>query len=420
MADNTSGTRAANLRQLGQNPKTRGKLFAVGAVILIALVFGGMTLFSSSKKTSQQGTGSASMTPPPNVRAVPGTSNSPGYTQLVKDSNSKQFEQHQTQGTSVLPTLTGDTNQGLNDVIGNAPKQPAPQPALPPPPATPQPVEQMPRASQVNGGGNGANEAEIKALANAQQQFDLYVGSWKFKPATNEFTYYAQREKAGSGNGDTAGNGNGGTATNVNATGSALTGTSATDTTSKGPSFVRAGTVVPAVLITPINSDTPGPILAEVTGGPLSGARLIGSFSASESQVVVKFSTLSMVGQPRSFTVQAYAVDQNTSSPGLATDVNHHYLQKYGLLAAAAFVGGYGQAMAAQNTTTVVSPLGGATVTQGQLSNSQIAKAALGQVGDRLANQIQQSSSTLKPTIKVEGPNGQGGVAIGVMFMSDF
>jgi type IV secretory pathway VirB10-like protein len=415
MADNSSNIRAANLRQLGQDPKTRNKLFIVGVVLIAMLVFGALMLLTPSKK-AQQGPSTASVTAPPNVRSVPGTSTSPGYTQLVQKNNDQQFEQHQAQNTSVLPTLTSDSTQGLNDTFNKVqPTPPVQQPLqVPAPPVTPQPTEQMPRASQVNNG--GASDAEIKALANAQQQFDLYVTDWKFKPAGNEFSYYGQHPSDKTG--DKGANDGSGSASNVNATnaGTDSSGSGA----SNGPSFVRAGTVVPAILITPINSDTPGPILAEITSGPLSGARLIGSFSASESQVVVKFSTLSMVGQPRSFTVQAYAVDQNTSSPGLATDVNHHYLQKYGLLAAAAFVGGYGQAVEAQGTTTVVSPLGGATVTQGQLSNSQVAKAAMGQVGDRLANQIQQDSSNIHPTIKVEGAHGQGGVPIGVMFLSDF
>lgn len=422
MADNSSNVRASNIKGLVKNNKTRNPVLIVGGVVLVLVVIGAMNLMTPSKK-AQQGTATASVAPAPNVRSVAGSSNNPNYNKLVEDNNREKFAESAAKNTSTLPTLIGTPNQGAGDPFATTPKPTPVQTTTPPPapPVTPQPELAMPRATQVNGSNNLATEAQVKAYANAQEQFDLYAKAWAFKPAGNEFTYYGQRpekngEQGGTPSAGAQGAGAGGA---VGASGNS-TASAATAGASKGPSFARAGTVVPAVLITPINSDTPGPILAEITSGPLSGARLIGTFSASENQVVVQFNTLSMVGQPKSFSIQAYAVDQTTASPGLATDVNHHYMKKYGLLAAAAFVSGYGQAIANQNTTTVLSPLGGATVTQGELSNSQISKAALGQVGQRIGTQVQQDSSQTRPTIKVEGAHGQGGVPIGILFLSDF
>ena len=57
---------------------------------------------------------------------------------------------------------------------------------------------------------------------------------------------------------------------------------------------------------------------------------------------------------------------------------------------------------------------------QGQLDSGQIAKVALGNVGAKIGNQIDRDSSNVRPTIKVENGHGQGGVPIGVMFLSDF
>lgn len=420
MADNSSSARAANIRALGQNTKTRNRVFIVGLIILAMLVFAVMAVMSPSKKA---GPGNASVSPPPNIRSVAGTSTSKDYTKLVTETNEKKFDQAQANNASTLPTLTG-TSQTLSDPFATvAPTSPKPsdpvQPVVTPQPVTPQPVQPIPTASQVTASGNDPTAS--RAYNNAEQQFGLYVASWKFKAPTNEFGYYGQRpkeDKGGTGEKSGIGGAMGGTASASTAA-DASVGTGS-EGVKKGPTFVRAGTVVPAVLITPINSDTPGPILAEVTSGPLAGARLIGTFSASEKQVVVQFSTLSMVGQPKSFSVQAYAVDQATSSPGLATDVNNHYMKKYGLLAASAFLGGYGQAISQQGTTTVIGPLGGATVSQGQLDNAQITKAALGNVGDRIGSQIQQDSTQTRPTIKVEGAHGQGGVPIGILFLSDF
>ena len=118
--------------------------------------------------------------------------------------------------------------------------------------------------------------------------------------------------------------------------------------------------------------------------------------------------------------VLGHAAQDPAAQQALATSVNHHYLLKYGLLAAAEFVSGYGQAVAQQGTTTVVSPLGGATVTNPGLSNSQIAKAALGQVGSHIGSEIQSESSQMRPTIKVQGAHGEGGIPIGLLFTSDF
>lgn len=411
MADPTSNSRTSNLRNLGKNGKTRSRLFIVGLGVLAMIVFGAMMVLSPSKKAAQ-GQGTANLARAPDVPAVPGASDSPNYTHLVETTNQKQFQQAQAQNATTLPTLTGSTDRALSDPFAtvSAPK-PIQEAAPPPPvvvpnPSQQKPVDNLPRANAVAGVDNSA------AVTSAQKQFDLYAGSWQVAPAANEFSYYGQKLQKADATGG-AQSGGGAASGSTGATNGAATNNGA-------PSFVRAGTVVPAVLITPINSDTPGPILAEITAGPLQGARLIGHFSATENQVVVEFSTLSMVGQPKSFHVDAFAVDQETSSPGLATDVNHHYLKKYGLMAAAAFVGGYGQAVANQGTTTVVSPLGGTTVVQGQLDSSQISKVALGNVGAKIGNEIDRDSSSVRPTIKVENGHGQGGVPIGLMFLSDF
>lgn len=420
MADSTSTSRMANLRAL--NSKARTRIFIVGLGLLGMMVFGAMMVLSPSKKAAQ-GAASASLSSTPDVPAVPGASDSQNYTRLVEKTNQKQFQQAQVQGTTTLPTLTGPGDQGLTDPFATVTAPKPIQDTVPPPPppaATPpansaqsRPQESLPRANQVETADNS------QAMTSAQKQFDLYVRSWQLPAPTSEFQHYGQqdtRKTAGApgtepGSATPVAQSSGGTS-------SAVAGSPAGQ--NSGPSFVRAGTVVPAVLITPINSDTPGPLLAEITAGPLQGARLIGHFTATESQVVVEFTTLSMVGQPRSFRVDAFAVNQETSSPGLATDVNHHYLKKYGLMAAAAFMGGYGQAVANQGTTTVVSPLGGATVTQGQLNSSQITKVALGNVGAKIGTQIDRTSGEVRPTIKVENGHGQGGVPIGLMFLSDF
>lgn len=410
-----------NTKALLRNKGSRNRiLWAFGVVAL--MVVGGLYFGFSGHKKVAAPPASASVTPPPQVKSIPGTSTDLDYQKLQAQKNQQAFEQAEQTHSSAIPVLTGSVPAASDPMskVKNPPANPAPNTLQPinPVAATPPPINPIPKSTEING--SSAGNSRQQQYANAEKQFNTYLTAFKLKPGTSEFSYYGKPNvnKGGAGlNADDAAASStaAATGTNGNAANSA-----STKGTAKAATFVRAGTVIPAVLITPVNSDTPGPVLAEITSGPLAGARVLGSFRASTSQVVLTFTQISMLNQPSSFKIQAYAVDANTSSPGLATSVNHHYLMKYGLLAAAEFVSGYGQAVAQQGTTTVVSPLGGATVTNPGLSNSQIAKAALGQVGNRIGSQIQSESSQMRPTIKVQGAHGEGGIPIGLLFTSDF
>ena len=61
------------------------------------------------------------------------------------------------------------------------------------------------------------------------------------------------------------------------------------------------------------------------------------------------------------FDIDAVAVDPATTSPGLATDVDHHWLTRVILPGAASFIKGIAEAYAEQENTVVVT---GETVTQ--------------------------------------------------------
>ncbi len=447
------------------NPRARSSVFATAFVIVVVLVVSVMLMFSSHKKASQAAADNSTVSEVPQVKSVAGTSQSGVYNDLVGRSNQTGYQQAVKANASDVPTLRGPGSGSLSDAMGDnppsprLPKDPTVIPVVQPPqPDTVVPVAQPPtRASVTN-----TDESSRNASANAQKQMDMYLSAWKLTPGVNEFPYYGKRQQAaaGSGPGATAAGQSEGSAIASAASGvrtaqsvygsygapasgsgqaglgqpglgqpgsgqseSGQSGSKASaesgSAAQKGPLFVRAGTVIPAMLITPVNSDTPGPVLAEITSGPLAGTRVLGTFQASLNQVVLSFSTISGPLFQHSFQIQAFAVDADTSSPGLATDVNHHYLAKYGMLAAAAFVSGYGQAIANQGSSTIIGPFG-ATVTQSPLSTKQVAESAFGNVGSAIGQQVQQESSQIKPTIKVSGADGRGGIPIGLLFMSDF
>ena len=127
------------------------------------------------------------------------------------------------------------------------------------------------------------------------------------------------------------------------------------------------GTIVYATMITSANSDTPGPVTAQIVTGELAGATLVGSFTTQREGMFVSFTTLSM-GRTRdgdeinrAIPISAVAVDSKTVGTGLATDVDRHLLTNVGITAAAAFMQGLGQAVATSGQT-YSQTLGGTTV----------------------------------------------------------
>ena len=413
-----NGNARKNIKGLFANPRTRTILLVTGALVAVMLLVG---FWPKGQQQSSQATGTQTVQAP-NVQARPGTVTDSRYQDAIQAENDARLKAAQEQGKTVLPTLTGPNNQASLDPLDNtrAPTNPAtvpqPQPiAQPtPPPAQPQPQAVAPTpAAAAPAAVDVTRTARYKSV---EEQIKGYMKAWGAPGAQQEFDYVGQ-------GGPHSSNATGpatGIPTGEGAQQAAVASTAPAApaaTTTKGASFVRAGTIIPAVLMSSINSDTPGPVVAQIVSGPLAGARLLGNFQSTEKEIVVRFSTLSMPGQPRSFSINAYAVNSNLGT-GLATDVDNHYFRRYGLLLAAGFIKGYGQAIGRAGTTTTVTDGGGVIITQDELSDSKIAKVALGEAGTTVASDIQQASR-VRPTVKVNGKDGSG-VPIGLLFMNDF
>lgn len=179
--------------------------------------------------------------------------------------------------------------------------------------------------------------------------------------------------------------------------------------------FVKAGTVLFGVLDTSVNSDEPGPILATVVSGKYAGSKLIGNFTHQPQQesVIINFTQMSIPKYTKSFSVQAVAIDPNTARTALASDVDKHYLLRYGSLFASSFISGYGKAIASQGTTTT-SPLTGATTTTTPpLSNKDKLFEAIGEVGTQWGQQTRPLFNT-PYTVTVDQ-----GTSVGLLFLAD-
>lgn len=202
---------------------------------------------------------------------------------------------------------------------------------------------------------------------------------------------------------------------------------------------IKAGTILYGVLETGLNSDEPSPILATIvldptcnaytavtgcsgpatscsaaclTGVRFKGARLVGQFQRVDDKVVLDFKQMSLSGYPSTISVDAVAVDPETARTALASDVDHHYLSRYGSLFLSSFVRDYAKAIQQSGSSTTFS-LAGVTTTYPELSAQEKVAVGLGGVGQQVATSL-GGLFTRPPTVTVN--SGEG---IGILFLND-
>lgn len=407
-------TKKNNLKNLMSNSRTRLIVIITSVVVILMVVFGFMGSSDDKGNKPAEATGSASVGPTPeNITPVPGTNDSPGYNALQEKANSDAFKEAQEKGTSNVPVLTNESLANKKDIFDDLNKDNR-KPIVEEPPvidATPvQPEQQyqaQPQAIQQPATSETTQDRQAY-MQSVQQQITTYINGWSAGQGFQEFNMTGQAPQQQQGAGNTNGTSTG---TNVQ---QASYDSSNSSSSNKGPAFVRAGSVVPAVMLTAINSDEPGPVLAQIVTGPLKGARLIGQMVSSDQRVVVQFSSLSMPGASQTFNISSFAIDPDTSRTGLATDVNNHYFLRYGLGLAAAFISGYGEAVQNAGSTTTTDAFGGTTTIMGDMTHKQIAESAFGKVGQKLGSELDKETNRA-PTVTVAS-----GTSIGVLFMADF
>ena len=175
--------------------------------------------------------------------------------------------------------------------------------------------------------------------------------------------------------------------------------------------LVPAGRGIYAHTVLAVNSDTNGPIVLEADTGPIAGDRMIGTFSQSGvDRLIVKVQTVEHRGQ--SLDANGIVVAPGSMEEAVATSIDQHYLERFVLPAAAAFVQGLGQAAVMSNSTVQMSPFG-LTQSFGPLSLQQQAfaggAAAAAAVGNAMTASIPKG-----PTVHLAA-----NVSVGVMFLSN-
>lgn len=404
----TSQTRMDDIQATAKKNSKSRTIIIIGAVVVVAIIGIGV-LSLTGKKTSSSSEG-GSLPSTPRVTDTPGGSTaSSRQRDMQREENEERAKAAASKGKTNLPVLVSDENENgavpdpfAQTTVPTQPvvQTPTEQTVLQPPAVIQQPVVQAPAATPQPE--RAPPKYGPEDYQNANAAFTTYLQAWQTRPApSQEFAYNGTKPEE----------------TAEAQTGASLTSSTvqaSSSTRAKGASFVRAGTVVPAVLLGSLNSDNPGPVLAQITSGPLAGTRILGQFSASDKALTLNFSTLSKPGLG-TYSIKAVAIDDNYAT-GMATDVNNHYFRRYGLTLAAAFVEGYGDAISRQNTT-VTSTDFGTVVSQGELSDSDIAKSAFGEVGSKIGQQLSREGNNVRPTVTLDCG---GGCSVGLLFLSDF
>ncbi len=187
--------------------------------------------------------------------------------------------------------------------------------------------------------------------------------------------------------------------------------------TTAGRLLMPAGRGIFAHTVLAVSSDSEGPVVLQADSGPLNGDRMIGTFgkassngAGSSDRLVIRVNSIEHRGQ--TIGVNAIVTAPDTMETTVASSVDEHYLARFALPAAAAFVSGLGQALATtSNTNSVLSPLGGTSYST-QLNFPQQLGVGAGVAAQQLSNTLNQQAPR-SPTIHVDA-----NVNVGVMFLA--
>ncbi|ATQ70610.1 MULTISPECIES: DotG/IcmE/VirB10 family protein [Methylosinus] len=184
--------------------------------------------------------------------------------------------------------------------------------------------------------------------------------------------------------------------------------------------LVPAGRGVYAHTVLSVNSNTGGPIVLQADTGPLAGDRMIGTFSKNQAvgalfgdteRLVVRVNSVEHHGQ--TINVQGLVIAPDSMETAVATSVDQHYIERFALPTAAAFVAGLGQAIALSNSTIGYTPFGGMIQSYGKLDFRQQAGIAGGAAAAQIGQTLQQQTPKGATVFLAANAN------VGVIFLSN-
>jgi intracellular multiplication protein IcmE len=387
-------------KSLGESWK-KSPLFKFGLVALVAVIVIAMiSIFSGESVEAPESYVGKGNT----VKEAPGVNEvSSVMKQALEERNDQRVEEAEKQGISAIPTpitppkalleIPQDDSQSEDPLLRWQQMQTER--------ARIQREQQLMEEQQTQVDPN--RQAQFEAMVNAMNtQMSTILGEAKKTEVQNMMVFDVSQLKEGSGP-----NGQGGL---TGPNGESL-GAGASVPTKPPVTIVPAGKIEYAQMILEANSDIPGPVVALIASGQFSGGKLLGKFSSQEEYLVITFDTL-VTKKGTSIPVNAYAIDPATSLTGVATDVDHRYLKRIILPAAAKFVEGLGEAYSettetsSQNATTT-------TTTSTNLDTKQEFGKAVADAASTVGEVLSEEGKNTKPLVIVAA-----GTPLGILFMS--
>lgn len=316
----------------------------------------------------------------------------------------QQYQAMLAAGGGVVPTAQGVIP--TTDEFAKLASRVKTQKATPPPTAanTAQEAQFAAAQAQAQAAANQARQERLQALMGAMSsQAQSLLAAWA--PPVME-----HREGAGAGDKKSENLVPGGAPGASSAAGENEAGTAAADT----PALIKAGTIYFAVLDTAVDSDYPDtPVLATIVQGPFKGAKLLGKLALAQGQdkVSLNFTQMDMTQWAHTKTISAYAIDPDTAHTVLASEVDHHYLLRFGAIMAFAFLSGYSSAVTNAGTSTT--GIFGTSTEHEELSPGNKIAVGIGQIGTTMGQIVQPLAKT-PTTVKVTS-----GVGIGILFTTE-
>ena len=183
------------------------------------------------------------------------------------------------------------------------------------------------------------------------------------------------------------------------------------------PPVIRAGDVLYAVLDTEVNSDYKDQaVMATVVQGKFKGARVLGKLTLGGPDgdaLLLQFTSISERTWPTALPINALGVNPETAQQGMASSVDHHYLQRWGTLFATSFLSGYADAVSSAGSATISSDGSSVAVTQAPVSPAGRVMVGLGAVGKAASADAQKYMN--RPTTVILN----AGVPVALLFVDD-
>ncbi|MFM0265521.1 DotG/IcmE/VirB10 family type IV secretion system protein [Paraburkholderia sediminicola] len=400
-----------NIKGAMGDGRTRGIYIASLALMIVAAVVAAVMYSRSQGRARSAETSQVAAVPDvtPNPAANGAAQPSTKWDQLVAQKNYDEAQQARQSGGSAVPSARPTSSD-----------QPAPQPgsngsaAASPAQSASQTAAADAAAAAAAASAAAAAEAQHRTAVDAYKkvmasQVDLLVKSWA--PKTYQTSYASDKDVAQTTtsaqgptavSGGTASGGARGESGNLDASGSEKVFAQATDT------FY-------GYMEMPANTDVKTPIKGSIVSGPLKGATFLAKIELPQGAeaALIHTTVIKIPGETKTLPFDAYLVDQNTMSTAMASDVDHHYISRWGSFAAATFLSGVSQAiMQAGQAQQVITTPTATVVAQNPLSTRQILAVGAGTIGAKAADHL--GGLLDRPaTVTVDA------MPVGVLVMSD-